>query len=420
MYSTLIISKRLFAVKKSTGIDYSKLRRPREDSIGIAERLQKLRYGRDGSLLPYGVLVRDLDAKERDFIAAERMICKADFAYYAQRYCHIGVDTGTTDGEESIAPIQFQESQKRLLRAIGKREEEVHAEFAKYGMTEGIRVIAHKTRQQYFTAICRMLTLHRMLFWPGSRCLAAALNPAGVGELYKRDKLAIDNLPFWLFPEIYPDVKDDEIGFKHPLESRLKYQAENEKSGLAVGTTVDVSHLTEVPLWVYPEYNIGFSLMAAIPKTRQTLHIQEGTSAGGHGYWREISEACRNKEEGWTSWTYVFIPYWTNSRKFVAIPPSGWTPKKHTVQHMEMVERTSPEWNDGVTVNLSSQQAYWWESERAKYVERGSLGAFLASFPSTPQESFTNWSKGALPVELIEKMAFDERSPHCYSVEVAN
>jgi len=416
VYSAEITSRRLYQAKKA-GIEVQRL--PREKSIEIAGRLEKLRYDDRGTKGPDGWLSRPLDDKERKFIDSERLLCAVDFEYFATRYIQIGIDTGTSGGEETVGPVVFQDSQKRLLKALGKREEEVHAEFAKYKTTEGIRVIAHKTRQQYYTAMCRMLTLHRMLFWKGTRALAAALNPKGVGELYDRDMLAIKYLPWWLNPEIYPNVKDEEIGFK-ALDSRLMYQAENEKSGLAVGTTVDVSHLTEVPLWSYPDYNIGFSLMAAIPKSRMTLHIQEGTSAGAKGYWREVSEACRHKAEGWHSWTYVFIPYWTNRMKYVAIPPANWTPKKHTEEHSDMVYRTSPEWNDGVAVRISREQAYWWETTRAQYVERGKLGQFLAAFPATPEESFTQWSKGALPTELIEKMSHDERMPNCYSVEVVN
>lgn len=415
-YSSDITSRRLFQAKKA-GLQFQRL--PREQSIEIAQRLQKLRFDHHGSLLPAGQLARPLDTKELAFCESERLICQADFHYFATRYIQIGIDTGTSGEEETIGPIIFQESQVRLLKALGKREEEVHAEFAKYKTTEGIRVIAHKTRQQYYTAICRMLTLHRMLFWKGTRALAAALNPKGVGELYKRDMLAIERLPFWLAPDIYPNVKDEELGFKG-LDSRLMYQAENEKSGLAVGTTVDASHLTEVPLWSFPDYNIGFSLQAAIPKSRMTLHIQEGTSAGPKGYWREVSEACRFKKEGWHSWTYVFIPYWTNRTKYVSIPPPNWTPKKNTQEHIEMVFRTSHEWNDGIPVRISVEQAYWWETTRAQYVERGTLGQFFATYPSSPEESFTQWSKGALPAELIEKMSFDERMPNCYSVEVAN
>lgn len=388
-------------------------------SIDIAAKLEKLRYDDKGGLLPTGQLNRPLDSKEQAFIESERLLCKADAEYYAARYHVIGVDTGTTSGDITMGACEYQESQKRFLHVLAVREEEIHAEYAKYGMTEGIRVIAHKTRQVYFTAMSRQLTMHRMLFWPGTRAFAAALNPDGTGELYKRDKLAIDSLPFWLKPqEVYPDVKDSEIGFPHPLSSRLLYQAENQKAGIAVGTQQDVSHLTEVPLWQFPEYNIGFSLAAAIPKSRMTLHIQEGTSAGKGGYWQTVSEACRHKRKGYESWSYIFIPWYLNTKKYRTIPPAGWFPDEHTIEHAEMVIRTSPEWNNGVSMRPSVEQLAWWELERAKYVGNGDLASFLSSYPATPEQSFVSRARGALPAELLEQMELDVRQPSAYGVEV--
>ncbi len=412
-----MVARRLHQLKKA-GIPFQRL--PRDVSIDIASKLEKLRIDPKGGLLPPGQTMRPLDAKEQAFIESERLICKADAQYYAERFHMIGVDTGTTNGDMTMGPCAYQESQVRFMKIIGKREEEVHAEYAKYGMTEGIRVIAHKTRQVYFTAISRQLSQHRMLFWPGTRAFAGALNPDGVGELYKRDKLAIDNLPFWLKPEeIYPDVKDGEIGFPAPLNCRLLYQAENQKAGIAVGTQQDVSHLTEVPLWQFPEYNIEFSLAAALPKSRMTLHIQEGTSAGKGGYWQTVSEACRHKKKGYESWTYIFIPWYLNRKKYRTIPPPGWFPDEHTVEHAEMVMRTSPEWNDGVSIRPSVEQLAWWEFERAKYVSNGDLASFLSSYPATPEQSFVSRGRGALPAELIEKMEHDVRQPNVYGVEVS-
>lgn len=417
MYSSEMVARRLHPLKNS-GIAI--VRRPWQDSIDIAARLQKLRYDDKGTLLPDGQLVRPLDAKEHAFIASERILCKADFQYYAERFHSIGIDTGTTTGELTMGPVRFQESQKRFMKVMGKRELEVHAEFKKYEMTEGIRIIAHKTRQVYFTAISRMLTMHRMLFWPGTRAFAGALNPDGAGELYKRDKLAIDNLPFWLKPdEVYPDVKDSEIGFPHPLSTRLLYQAEGQKAGIAVGTQQDVSHLTEVPLWQDPERNIEFSLAAAIPKSRMTLHIQEGTSAGKNDYWHRVSEACRHRKKGYESWTYIFIPWYLNEKKYRIIPQPGWFPNEKTVEHAELCIRTSPEWNDGVPIRPSVEQLAWWESTHAKYSEEGNLPMFLASYPATPEQSFTSFARGALPPELLEEMEHDIRTPAGYSVEVA-
>jgi hypothetical protein len=416
IYSPDIIDRRLAAAKKA-GIPFRRC--SRDESIETAARLQKLIYDARGNKLPWGTLARPLDAKESAHILSEQTLCKFDFSYYGERFHVMSLDTGTVDDDVPVAPIKFQESQRRLIKSIGKREEEVHAEYAKYKMTEGIRVIAHKTRQQYYTAICRALTLHRMLLWPGTRAFAGALNPDGQGELYKRDKLAIENLPWWMRPEIAPDVKDTEIGFTHPLSCRLLYQSANQKQGMGVGSTIDVSHLTEVPLYMNPSYDINFSLLPAIPKARSTLHIQEGTSAGPAGYWREVSEACRNKEEGYASWTYVFIPWYFNSKKYRRIPPPNWTPSAHTLEHAELIERTSADWNDGVTVRATIEQLVWWQSEREMYSKQGSLGKFLASYPATPEQSFTQWGDGALPTELLERMELDERRPHIYDVEVA-
>lgn len=414
MYSPEIIIRRLHQAKKAN-LQFE--RRGRDQAMEIAAKLERLRYDDKGNPLPPGQLARPLDMKEQAFIESERILCKADFAYYVQRYHTIERDAGVGN-DEGLGASKLLESQQKLLKAIGDRELDVHNEYKEYGQTEGIRVYAHKCRQVAFTSLSRALTIHRMLFWPGTRSFAAALNPDGVGELYKRDKVALDNLPFWLKPEpIYPDVKDSELGFPAPLNSRLLYQAENQKAGIGVGTQQDVSHLTEVSLWTFP-HQIGFSFAPALPKSRMTLHIQEATSFGKGGYWQTVTEACRKKLRGYESWTYVFIPWWTNTNKYRAIPPTNWTPDENTVAHAELIERTSPEWNNGVTYRATREQLYWRETERSKYARDDKLASFLASYPATPEESFTNWSQGALPVELIEEMEYSVRRPYTYSVEV--
>lgn len=411
MYSPDIIDRRLHQAKKA-GIKFQRL--PRDKSIEIAGRLEKLRYNANNELLPNGQLQRPLDSGENDFIESERVICKADFEYYLSRYHAVDRDGGVCE-DVGIGAAKPLESQRKLIRDIGRREEEVHAEYAKYQHTEGIRVLAHKCRQVVFTATSRAMTLHRMLFW-GARCYAAALNADGVGELYKRDKITLDHLPFWLHPgELYPDVKDQEIGFKPPLDSRLMYQAENQKSGIGAGTQQDVSHLTEVALWAYPN-QIDLYFAPALPKTRMTLHIQESTSVG-KGYWYDVTEACRKKLKGYESWTYVFVPWYFNSFKWRANAPDNWVPEEHTLAHAQLIERTSPEYCDGKTVHPSRNQLYWWETERARQARNGKLGYFLANYPATPEQSFTNFSEGALPAELIERMELEIREPYVYEVE---
>ena len=415
MYHPEIIERRLAAAKRA-GIQFQRL--PRDRSIEIASNLEKLRYGPKGQLLPNGGLVRELDEKEEGFIQSERVICKADFEYYLTRYHAVERDPGVGT-QSGIGPAVLLESQRRLIHRAGQREKTCYEELKKYGHTSGILIYAHKCRQVVFTATSRGITLHRMLFYPGTRAFAATLKegPEGTGELYKRDNITIDNLPFWLKPQIYPNVKDEEIGFEAPISSRLTYQAENQQTGIGTGTQQDVSHLTEVPLWNYP-HRIRYSFYPSLPKAVTTFHIQEGTSAGKGGYWQEVSEGCRQRRTGFEDWTYIFCPVWTNATKYRGNPPDDWSPNENTCKYAALVERTSPEFNDGKIFHPSRDHLFWWETTRAMHSQNGELSAFLANYPCTPEQSFTNWAQGALPVEKIEQMEYDTRPPMPYEVSI--
>lgn len=417
MYSPNIIDRRLHAAAKA-GLKFQRL--PRERSLEISANLEKLRRNSQGEIMPNGALQRPLDQAENEFIESERILCKADFEYYLTRYHAVERDPGVGT-ESGIGPAKLLESQRKFIRDMGRREEVCHQEFAKHKHTAGILVYAHKCRQVAFTSTAAGAKLHRMLFWPGTRAFAATLKdgPAGTGELYKRDLLAIQNLPFWLYPgDPYPNVKDEEIGFRHPLATRMSYQAENQQTGIGTGTQQDVSHLTEVPLWSYPQ-RIRYSFVPSIPKALTTLHVQEGTSAGKGGYWQEVSEQCRQRRAGFEDWIYIFVPWWMNSTKYRSNAPDTWIPAEHTVKHAEMVAQTSPEFANGMTIHLSRDQTYWWETTRAMHASNGELASFLANYPATPGQSFTNWAQGALPVELIERMELDARPPRPYEVIVA-
>jgi hypothetical protein len=419
LYHPDIIERRLFAAKKA-GMAYTRL--PRERSLEVSKKLELLRYNGRGEPLPEGHLARPLDEKEHAFIRSERLLCKCDFLYYLSRYHSVERDPGV-GFESGIGPAEPLESQKRFVQIVGRREMVCYQEMKQYGHTAGILAYAHKCRQVAFTATGRGISIHRMLFYPGTRCFAATLKegPEGTGELYKRDLIALDNLPFWLRPspdQIYPRVKDQEIGLVSPFSSRLSYQAENQQTGIGTGTQQDVSHLTEVPLWNYP-LRIRFSFLPGIPKAMSTFHMQEGTSAGKGGYWQEVSEGCRKKKKGYEDYIYIFIPWYLNTKKYRSNPPSDWKPDEHTIKHAELIERTSHEFCDGATVRPSREQLFWWETTRSLHAQSGETAAFLANYPATPEQSFVNWAQGALPVELVEQMEFDIRKPLPYDIEIA-
>jgi hypothetical protein len=62
---------------------------------------------------------------------------------------------------------------------------------------------------------------------------------------------------------------------------------------------------------------------------------------------------------------------------------------------------------------------YWWEKTRYNHIGTGELASFLANYPATPEQSFTNFAQGALPVELIEEMEMNVRDPIFFNVEAA-
>ncbi len=425
MYSPSIIDRRLFAAKKA-GLDFRRL--PRATSIEIAAKLERLRFGRDNKLLPEGQLSRPVNAEEQKFIESERVLCRCDFEYYFTRYHKVELDPGVSDQEgiietvngidQKIAAPVLAESQKRYILLFGRREEECQAERQKYKFTEGILAYVHKCRQVMATATVRAMTFHRMILWPGTRAFAASLDDDRIGELFKRDHLSLDRLPFWMKPRIYPDVKDKELGFEDPISSRISYQAENAQQGIGTGSQVDVSHLTEVALWKYPG-RIRYSFIPAMPKASTTLHVQESTADGKGNYWHEVTEAARHKRRGYESWIYAFIPWYLNRRKYRANPPDDWRPEDHTIRHAELVARTSSEFTDGISVKLERDQLFWWESMRAMLARNGELATFLTNYPATPEQSFQSPNMGALPVELIEEMETEIVGGTPYDVEIA-
>lgn len=412
MYSAEICDRRIHAASKS--MPKKPKRRPRLESIGISSELEKLRIGKDGKELPDGQLIRDLKRDEQEFIMSEQLLCKADFRYFFERYGSVELDSGVS-GRSGIGAPELLPSQKRFILLWGRREEQCYKEIKENGFTEGVMCYIHKVRQVAATATGCAASVHRMVFWPGTRTLSASLDDTRRKELYTRHRIMLDNLPFWLKPKLSTESKGEELAMAAPINSRGTYQAVSQETGIGVGTQNDVSHLTEVALWPYPE-SIRYSFVPSMPKSISTLHIQESTADGKGGYWHEVTEAARKKKRGYEAWVYAFIPWYLNTTKWRAVPPVNWVPTDHTIKHAELIERTSAEFNDGVVIHPTKDQLYWWETTRTQHASNGELATFLTNYPATPEQSFQNPNRGALTAELLEMMETDVYNGIPYNV----
>ena len=363
--------------------------------------------------LPNKQLRRPLDRDEIAFIQSENLICKCDFTYFLERYYPVDIDPGVSDKilEQKIGvPDTLLDSQYHIISALGKREEECYAELRKYKFTAGIHALAIKCRQILATTTMRAASIHRMHFWPGTRAFAASLDDKRLSDIYTRDKLAMDNLPWFQRADLCVERQNAERKFSAPLDSRISYESENQITGIGTGAQFDIAHLTEVPLWKMPG-KINFSFVPSLPRSVSTLSFQEGTSFGKGDYWHSTTESARNKLSGFEHYTYIFCPWYINKMKYRANVPDDWRPDAETLKHADLIERTSPEFFGGKTVRATKSQLYWWQITRAQHLRNGELATFYTNYPATPEQSFQNFSQGALPAELIEAMDLDCLDP---------
>jgi hypothetical protein len=389
MYSALVVDK---ALRRLTDAGIKLKRRKVEQCREVSRRLRDLIDPKTGQY------TRSLTGDEKDFIRSETILCRHDFRYFASRYGNIDLDASVGGG---VGPMQFWASQLRALELISQREEEIAAQFAKHGFTDGILTVWHKSRQLGATAMMRLITLHRMLLWRNTRCIGGSLDIDKIHELYVRDKTILDNLPPFLAPLIEFDVKDSHISFGN-LKSRLTYQQSNQKAGVGTGQQFDISHMTEVALWEYAD-RLKFDFLPAVPQAPTTFVAFESTANGRGNFWHSFTESIRKKETGFQSWTYIFTPWYIEAKKYRRMAPDDWRPNQVTIEHAELVERTSSEFC-AEKVTLGRDQLYWWETEYQQYKKEGSLHIFLSNYCATPEQSFQHSTRSALPLETIEWM----------------
>lgn len=400
MYSEEIISRNIEKARKRSPFKIT--RWPAETSTTRAKNIGLLWDAKAGKLL------RDLSDSESEFIKSEMVLCRYDFRYWAERYATIQLDANVGGG---MAPPKLWATQERALQLLGEREVEMWAQYDADKFCDGIIAAYHKARQQGLTAFCCQLKMHRMIFYTNTRALGATLampNDSSKLELYNRDQIILNNLPFFMRPKTLYDVKGEQVQFDG-LGSKMIYTDSEQRSGIGTGAQWDVHQITECGLWENL-LRLMFELMPGVPKSPYVLGAWESTANGRTGPgedWMSLTENIRHKRSGWQHWIYCFIPWYMEVTKYRRPVPAGWIPSQLVVRHAEMVEKTSPEFNNGKTVRLTKPQMYWWESEHNLYHSLNKLNQFLTNYCATPEESFQNSLAGALPWDVTERMRME-------------
>jgi hypothetical protein len=359
-----------------------------------------------------GTFKRNLSHDEKAFIANEQRMCAIDFSYWLTRYASLLLDQG---GLGAFA--EPWESQLILLRVIARLEDEMMDAHARNEPVDGICIFLHKARQLGATALARAICVHAMCARKHTRAMAASVDDDKVLELYDRDKLILDNLPFYLRPSIGFDEKAQHI-FLDKLGSRVIYQLGTQKSGLGQGRQFDVSHLTECASWPYPGV-IEHDWMPTIPQSLRAFALLESTAQGRGNWWH--SQIKKLEQHRLRRWHLVFIPWYAEERKYRATPPADWKPSDEAMAHAQRVYETSPRYV-GKQVMLSREKLYWWQSTRDDYYASNNLAVFYTNYCATIEESFQHREKGMFSFEVLEyyrQRVFDGISYRIDTVKVA-
>lgn len=400
MYDASIIDRNLSRFKRLNRTNPIPLtRQTPEASISRSQAIHSLYDEKKQALL------RDLTNSESEFIRSEMTLCRYDFRYFAERYGTIQLDANVGGG---MAAPKLWATQERALTLLAAREVEMWKQYDEEKFCDGILAALHKARQQGMTAFWCQIKMHRMIFYTNTRALSATLampNDSSKLELYNRDQIILNALPFFMRPKIKFEVKGEQLQFDG-LGSKLIYTDSMQRSGIGTGAQWDVHQITECGLWDNL-LRLMFELMPGVPKSPFVIGGWESTANGRTGPgedWMTLTENIRHRRRGWEHWVYCFIPWYTEPTKYRRPVPSDWVPSKLVVDHAEMVEKTSPEFNGGVAYRLTRPQMYWWESEHSLYQSLNKLNQFLTNYCATPEESFQHSLAGALPHDVLERI----------------
>ncbi len=353
----------------------------------------------------FGPFKRPLSTAEWEFINNERLVCKFDYLHFFLNYCSSKIITDYTDPRHNtVSRIgSLLASQQLLHDKISKREEEIAAAMLRREPVDGILIAGNKARQLGFTVYFRGATWHRLLFWADTGAAAASVDDPMTQEIYDKDKVIFDNLPWWLKPEVLYDTKGKQLKFAN-LNTSINYFQANQKGGMGTGQTLNVVHLTELGLWEKQAGKesvdkIRLDLLPAIPQGPLTLVGLESTAKGRGNYWHNL---IMESWEGRTRFIVFFCPFYAEPRKHRRAVPEGWEPKEVTKGLMKRVEETSPLYMNGKTVRLSPEQACWWEFAYEEARKDGTLADHLSNHPATLEESFQHSGAKAFGIESMQ------------------
>jgi hypothetical protein len=354
-----------------------------------------------------GTLKRRLAPDEAAFVTAERLVCKIDYRYCAERYIQIRKATPTGMRIKPLYPLW--ESQELVLARMAAREAEVR----ETGNPDGLLFDVLKARQLGITTLTESIILHRGVTASYQSGLIAADVTEQSGYMFNDIFLGmLEALPWYLKPGVKLLVTAGEkrhiywtnhsivrMSSGKSMRGKLQEESGVKKGNIGRGRTQGLVHLSEIPSWEYPD-QIDTALEPGIPVMHDAFAIMEATAKGREDYFHQH---WRSAVAGESRWGAIFIPWWAEPKKYSLPAPPEWTPTAVTLSHARRAEEIGPSFV-GHAVHLTRDQLYWYERRRTAMAKANRLSEFLEEFPAEPEEAFQHSGRSIFGADEIARL----------------
>lgn len=362
---------------------------------------------------------REPTTEEWAFIRNEQILGKIDYRYFAERYWMISI------AAQAVGPLfPLWETQQLALDRIAALEWDRYE--AKH--PDGVIADVLKDRQVGFSTLASSMIGHRIVCFGNINGLIASDVPESSANLWDMLERGIDNLPWYMKPQILERTKNDEMVFA--TQSRVMMGASKstrgqnkvDKSGVSAkgqlgrGRTLSAVHLSELPTWTNPD-QIDTALSPGIPQSPLTLWLNESTAQGKgpHNWWyMEWQHAKAGKSRAMA----IFLPWYLEKSRHWLPTPIEWSPNTDTLSHARRIVETSPRWCQGKPYHPTREQLYWYETAREVATAKDQLEAFLQEHPADDEEAFQFSGKSVFST-LVRERVKAQRRPLIGMVEIA-
>lgn len=350
---------------------------------------------------------RPFSQEEEQFVLNERLLCRLDYRYAAERYLWINADGQTL---KPMYPLW--ESQELILKELAR----VELEHWETRHPDGLLLNILKGRQLGASTLAQSLVAHRVLTHGQVRALIASDVPQNSGSegLFGMLELMVEHWPWWLKPREKFHTKSRHIiwanGSRVVVESGKSMKGGlqeegGEKGNIGRSKTYSVAHLSEITTWERPE-QINSSLLPAIPHTPRTLCLRESTSMGRNNYWHEEWKLAAAQMD--PRFFNIFIPWYAEQTRYWLPCPAGWVPSSETLAFARRAAQNGPRYMHRA-VQLAKEQLYWYELHYRAAQQREVLYRFLSEYPAEPEEAFQNSGRSIFSLETQTRVANQAR-----------